>query len=82
MTSLVEMEDLIAGRRVEFNLALRNYNTAISKFPWYMLAKITDFDRLAYYSADDVTAPAAPVITPLIFKRLIPLVADRKEPAK
>jgi LemA protein len=81
MTSLVEMEDLIAGRRVEYNMVLRDYNTAISKFPWYMLAKVTDFKRVTYYAAgsDDT---AAPVITPTTFKLLLPTTAEGKELAK
>jgi len=77
MTSLVDMEDRIAVRRVEYNTSLRDYNTAISKFPWYLLAKITHFERFAYYTAgrDEVSAP---VLSPEVFQQLIPLATVRE----
>ncbi|MBF0246954.1 MAG: LemA family protein [Alphaproteobacteria bacterium] len=72
MTSLVEMEDLIATRRVEYNTALREYNMAISKFPWYLLAQITDFGRLDYFSIAK-NSDVAPVVTQEQLERLNPL---------
>lgn len=81
MSSLVEMEDLIAGRRVEYNLALREYNTAISKFPWQILAKATEFGRLEYFAAGSGDA-AAPVITPAMFSVLVPSTMEEKAPER
>jgi len=81
MSSLVEMENLIATRRVEYNLTLREYNTAISKFPWRLLAEMTSFKRFEYYTIETKGA-AAPVITPAMFKQLVPLRTDAKETEK
>ncbi len=72
MVSLQEMEDRITDRRVMYNESLRYYNTAISKFPWYLLAELTDFDRLEYYSGDEGNKPQM-AITPEIFQELLPL---------
>jgi LemA protein len=72
MASLVDMEDRIAAKRVEYNTSVRAYNTAISRFPWYILAEITDFGRQQYYTAGG-PGTSAPLITPEIFTRLMPL---------
>ncbi|MEE9544544.1 MAG: magnetosome protein MamQ [Rhodospirillales bacterium] len=81
MSSLVEMEDLIATRRVEYNLTLREYNTAISKFPWRLLAEVTSFERFEYYTIA-TEGTAAPIITPAMYKQLFPLKVDAKEAGK
>lgn len=75
MMSLVDMEDLIATRRIEYNTSLREYNTSISKFPWKLLAEWTDFKRMAYYSTD-TDGSAGPIITKDIYKQLVPMATD------
>lgn len=72
MSSLIDMEDLIAKRRMEYNASARMFNAAISKFPWKLLAKWTHFERFAYFIAG---APGAggPLITLDVFKQLMPL---------
>ena len=72
MTSLVEIENVIAGRRVEYNTSSREYNVAISKFPWNTLANMTHFERIAYYEAGE-PGTSAPLITPEIYQQLVPL---------
>ncbi len=71
MKSLVDMEDLIATRRIEYNAVARIYNTAISKFPWKLLAEWTEFKRAKYFSPDGKGA-AAPVLTLEVYKKLMP----------
>ena len=78
MTSLVDMEDRIAVRRVEYNTALREYNTSISKFPWYILAKITHFERFQYYAAGS-KGTSAPVLSPEVFQQLVPLATGKEK---
>ncbi|MEE8392961.1 MAG: magnetosome protein MamQ [Rhodospirillales bacterium] len=75
MASLVDMEDLIATRRIEYNTSLREYNTQISKFPWKILAEWTNFQRFEYYSTDS-SGTAGPLITKDIYKQLFPLNED------
>jgi len=72
MTQLVNLEDMIATRRVEYNMSLRDYNTAISKFPWKMLADITEFKRIDYYSIDKEDR-SAPLITRSMYQELVPM---------
>jgi LemA protein len=71
MKSMVEMEDLIATRRVEYNLASRTYNTQISKFPWQFLAAWFDFRRMDYYKIED-SEDAPPSLSVLFYKQLMP----------
>jgi len=79
MSSLVEMEDRIAERRVEYNGALRDYNTAVSSFPWRYLAEVCDFERIGYDHAGDGKT-AAQDITPALFQQLVPLVRTMEGP--
>jgi LemA protein len=71
MTSLVNMEDLIATRRIEYNDSLRMYNTSISKFPWKLLAHWTDFKRQAYFTTAN-PGKTAPLITNQKYEILMP----------
>lgn len=71
MVSLVDIENQILTRRVEFDESLRQYNTAISKYPWSLLAEWTGFVRLNYVIAD-ASAAGGPVITGNIYKQLLP----------
>ncbi|CAH2598664.1 LemA family protein [Rhodovastum atsumiense] len=80
MTALVEMEDRITERRIEFNSALRQYNTAVTSFPWRYLAMAGNFRRIEYNQAT-ASAMTATEITPELFQQLVPLVrtmGDRK----
>ena len=80
MTSLVDMENLIAQRRIELHTAVRDYNTGINKFPWKLLAEVADFKRIEYFSAGQ-EGGAAPVITPALYEQLLPL-DESEEPDK
>lgn len=77
MGALVEMENRISAKRMEYNMSMRQYNTSISKFPWKLLAKLTNFARLDYYSTP-VSKKSAPIITPDIYQQLVPLVAAKQ----
>ena len=79
MTSLVEMEDLITQRRVEFNATLRIYNAAISKFPWKLLADWTNFPRFDYFDQASTVGHSAPAITADIFGELMPYLHADEE---
>lgn len=71
MTSLIDMEDKIIARRMEYNDTLRMYNTSISKFPWKMLAKWTEFKRMSYFTTDN-PGKTAPLITNEKYEVLMP----------
>ncbi len=71
MKSLVDMEDVIATRRIEYNAVARIYNAGISKFPWKLLAEWTEFKRAKYFSADE-KGVAAPVLTLDVYRQLMP----------
>ncbi|MEI7607972.1 MAG: LemA family protein [Rhodospirillaceae bacterium] len=73
MTSLVEMEDRIAERRMELNESDRLYNTAVTSFPWQYLASVSGFNWRGYSHAADGTG-AAPDIAPKVYQELVPLV--------
>ncbi|MEO5374204.1 MAG: LemA family protein [Alphaproteobacteria bacterium] len=76
MTALVEMEDRIVKSREDYNTSAREYNTAVTKFPWYMLAKWADFDRAKYFDGQGI---ASPVVSPALFEELVPLVPTKGE---
>ncbi|CAA7622259.1 magnetosome protein MamQ [Magnetospirillum sp. UT-4] len=71
MSSLVEMEDRIAGKREEYNASAAIYNIEITKWPWDYLAFFTGFKRLDYFK--EQASGDTPVITPQIFQELLPL---------
>jgi LemA protein len=76
MDKLVEIENRIATRRDEYNEEVRIYNTLISSFPWYVLAKVTGFKRHDYFRLNH-GANAGDFILPDLskhkFKRLLPI---------
>ncbi|MBF0147006.1 MAG: LemA family protein [Magnetococcales bacterium] len=79
MDQLVEIEDRIITKRDLFNDEVRVYNTLITSFPWYILARITGFKRHEYYSLDlmaksDHWMQPGSAATP--FHRLLPLDSD------
>ncbi|MEO5330452.1 MAG: LemA family protein [Magnetococcus sp. YQC-5] len=71
MTSLMEIEDRIVTQRVEANEEARIYNTLISSFPWYLLARFTGFDQEVYYLAE-ARNDGIPSLEADFFKRLLP----------
>ena len=73
MSSLIEMEDRIAERRMELNESDRLYNVAVTSFPWQYLASVSGFSWRGYSHAADGTG-AAPDIAPKIYQQLVPLV--------
>ncbi len=77
MDKLVVMENRIAQRRDEANERIRVFNTLISSFPWYVLARITGFQRYDYYRAMGYNQ-RVPELTPEIFNQLLPIKAPPK----
>ncbi|MEG3640747.1 magnetosome protein MamQ [Magnetococcus sp. PR-3] len=76
MDKLVEIENRITLRRDEYNEEVRIYNTLISSFPWYILAKVTGFDRYDYFTARvDRNDPIlrVPDVNKKTFNRLLPV---------
>ncbi|MBF0138447.1 MAG: LemA family protein [Magnetococcus sp. DMHC-1] len=78
MDKLVELEDRISHRRDEYNEEVRVYNTLITSFPWYFLARITGFRRAAYYHASHEELPQ---MSPERFIRLLPRNEKGTQPA-
>ncbi|MEO5338023.1 MAG: LemA family protein [Magnetospirillum sp. WYHS-4] len=72
MTSLVEMENLIAERRIEYHMAVRDYNTSISKYPWYLLAEWTGFSSMTYFQSGKDPKAVAPEISSDVYRELMP----------
>ncbi|CAK0744585.1 LemA protein [Azospirillaceae bacterium] len=70
--SLTEMEDRIADRRAELNESLREYNTAVTSFPWQYLASVSGFKWKDYSRAGNGQIPAKDITTEL-YQQLIPL---------
>ncbi|MBF0194313.1 MAG: LemA family protein [Magnetococcales bacterium] len=76
MDKLVEIENRIATRRDEYNEEVRIYNTLISSFPWYVLAKVTGFKRHEYFHLSYGKSKGEfklPDISKHKFKRLLPI---------
>lgn len=71
MDKLVVIEDRITKTRDDANERARIYNTLISSFPWYVLAKITGFERMDYY-VSGTRSHTIPTLSPAIFDRLLP----------
>ena len=76
MDKLVEIENRIAMRRDEFNEEVRIYNTLISSFPWYVLARVTGFKRHKYFqlgSGMNTDNFQMPDVSTHVFRRLLPV---------
>jgi LemA protein len=76
MDKLVEIENRIAKRRDEYNEEVRIYNTLISSFPWYVLARVTGFKRYEYFELGDAEKAKTfelPDVSKHEFKRLLPV---------
>jgi LemA protein len=50
---LVDTENLIQHARRFYNGSVRQYNTAIERFPTLMIARLLGFQPAAYFAADD-----------------------------
>jgi LemA protein len=70
MTSLVDIEDRVATRRDEYNIAASSYNASIAKWPWDYLARLTGFERFEYFKPG--SERAAPVILKDMSRSLLP----------
>ncbi|MBF0382317.1 MAG: LemA family protein [Magnetococcales bacterium] len=76
MDKLVEIENRIATRRDEYNEEVRIYNTLISSFPWYVLARVTGFTRHEYFHLSYGKNEGVFILPDLSkhkFKRLLPI---------
>ncbi len=73
MESLMTIEDRISDRRMVYQESIRAFNREISRFPWYLLAKGTGFNRFEYFTAED-GSHYRPRITPGVFEQLLPMV--------
>ncbi|MBF0370608.1 MAG: LemA family protein [Magnetococcales bacterium] len=83
MDKLVEIEDRISKRRDEYNEEVRIFNTLISSFPWYVMARVTGFTRYDYFRYDKDSKETAFLRSRMAqkaFKRLLPLGGGRKAP--
>ncbi|MEO5377226.1 MAG: LemA family protein [Magnetococcus sp. DMHC-6] len=84
MDKLVEIETRISKRRDEYNIEVRIYNTLITSFPWYILARITGFKRYDYFAVNDYAQQPklhVPVLNNDTFKRLLPLEGVTTKPS-
>ncbi len=75
MTSLVEIENRIAQRRMTYQETVLMFNREISRYPWNILAKATDFKRFDYFEAE-AKAHYRMQIHSDVFERLMPDEAD------
>ncbi|WP_135075085.1 magnetosome protein MamQ [Terasakiella sp. SH-1] len=75
MVALVQMEDLITQRRMDYNESLRIYNSAISKFPWKILADFTNFPRFEYFNEKTIT-DSAPKLGLETYRPLVPFIDE------
>lgn len=71
MDKLMDMENQITIRRDEANERIRIYNTLISSFPWYVLARITGFVRYDYYESTGLNQ-RIPELTGEVYNKLLP----------
>ncbi len=71
MTHIVEIEDRIANTRVELLTKIQFFNIEIARFPWYYLAKLTNFKRMDYFEAE-AAGHNRPVMSGKDFEALMP----------
>jgi len=76
MTSLVEIEDRIATRRLEWHAAMQEYNSSITGWPWALLAHFTGFQRMEYFQTDERMA-SAPVFSSKVYKSTVASVEKK-----
>jgi LemA protein len=60
-TQLEGTENRISTARTRYNDAVRSYNTAIAKFPGNITAKMFNFEKKSYFSADPEASKAPTV---------------------
>ncbi|MGK5094579.1 LemA family protein [Deltaproteobacteria bacterium TL4] len=70
--NLMEIENIISERRNDRTEAIKAYNTDISIFPHYFLAKIAGFNRYKYFEIEEVSLKNAPVLNAEKYDRLLP----------
>lgn len=83
MDKLVEMENRITDKRDIYNEEVRVFNTLITTFPWYVLSKITGFERFDYFTFSENSMTHAyplPDLTHETFIRLLPLSPEHPTP--
>ncbi|MBF0123866.1 MAG: LemA family protein [Magnetococcales bacterium] len=73
MDKMVVSENLIFERRDEYNEKVRLYNTMITNFPWWLMAKITGFKRYPYFVTDIGPDNRLLELSPDTFIRLLPV---------
>ncbi len=74
MTSLIEIEDRIADRRMDYQNAILEFNRAVSNFPWSLLAESAGFKRFDYFVAES-GADKRPIISSDHFEVLLPMLS-------
>ncbi|MBF0429396.1 MAG: LemA family protein [Magnetococcales bacterium] len=83
IASLLEIEEQIVINRIETDTEVKGYNTLISSFPWYLLARYTGFGYEKYFrvgSGED----GIPSLKTDFFNRLLPYGEpglSKKEPS-
>ncbi|MBF0158087.1 MAG: LemA family protein [Magnetococcales bacterium] len=73
MDKMVVSENLIFERRDDYNEKVRIYNTMITVFPWWFMAKLTGFKRYPYFVTDVGPDHRMLDLTPETFIRLLPV---------
>ncbi|MBF0280455.1 MAG: LemA family protein [SAR324 cluster bacterium] len=77
INNLVEIENHLIERRDRHNHHIMIYNTAISQFPWYLIARLAGFDRHAYYQVENEAYEHVPALESKIFNRLLPVETNK-----
>ncbi|MBF0110529.1 MAG: LemA family protein [Magnetococcales bacterium] len=72
MDKLVDIENLISTRRDEYNTEVKFYNTMITSFPWWVMAKIMGFKRYPYFTAQEGPDNMNMELNANKFMRLVP----------
>ncbi|MBW3620346.1 MAG: LemA family protein [Actinobacteria bacterium] len=61
-TELARTEDLLAGARQSYNLAVREYDTALESFPTNIVGGMFNFEPREYFELADPAAASAPEV--------------------
>ncbi len=71
MKSLIEIENQVSARRVEWHAAIQDYNRTITGWPWNLLANMTGFKRIDYFAADAGAGSAPAFSTRILYGETI-----------
>ncbi|MBF0308771.1 MAG: LemA family protein [Magnetococcales bacterium] len=82
MDKLMDIENLISKRRDEYNTEVKVYNTMVTSFPWWVMAKIMGFKRYPYFTAEPGPDNMNMELDANKFMRLIPEMEFGKTPHK